>query len=78
MSRIRERHWDAIAPSEEGELDGFLLLAQAGILAKLGKAIDLQAGLAAITNASLGAAGSHDRQRRWVQGEETATSDDLG
>ena len=51
MSRIRERSLDAIAPPEEGELDGFLLLAQAGILAKLGKAVDLRAGLDAVKGA---------------------------
>jgi hypothetical protein len=49
MSRIRERQRDTIAPPEEGDLDGVLLLAQAGILAKIGTALDLQAGLAAIT-----------------------------
>jgi len=49
MSQVRQRRWDTIAPPEEGELDGFLLLAQAGILSKIGKAIDLRAGLAAIT-----------------------------
>ena len=51
MSRIRELRRDAIAPPEEGELDGLLLLAQARILAKVGKAVDLQAGLAAIKGA---------------------------
>jgi len=73
MSRIRERRWDAIAPPEEGELDGFLLLAQAGILAKLSNAVDLQAGLAAIT----GTTRPRARQRRQVLAEEV-TSDDVG
>ncbi len=49
MSRVRERRSDTIAPPQESKLDGFLLLAQAGILSKISKAIDLQAGLAAIT-----------------------------
>jgi hypothetical protein len=49
MSRIRELQRGTITPPQEGDLDGVLLLAQAGILAKIGKALDLQAGLAAIT-----------------------------
>jgi hypothetical protein len=52
MSRIRERRWDTIAPPDEGDLDGFLLLAQAGILAKVSRALDLHSGLAAITRAT--------------------------
>ena len=51
MSRIRELRWNTIAPPEEGDLDGFLLLAQAGILAKIGKALDLRAAVAAIAAA---------------------------
>jgi hypothetical protein len=78
MSRIRERRWGTIAPPEEGDLDGFLLLAQAGILVRIGKAIDLQGGLAAITGASLGAAGPRAHQRRRVRGGEAVTSDDVG
>lgn len=53
MSRIRERRRDTIAPPDEGEVDGLLLLAQVGILRKIRKALDLQSGLAAITGGTV-------------------------
>jgi hypothetical protein len=50
MNGTRERRREGtIARANSGELDGLLYRAQAGILAKITSALDLRAGLAAIT-----------------------------